>query len=154
MYPYILFFHSWLRWGVLLFITLLLIRSLVGWSQGHTYGRKEQQLTRVTTIVFDLQFALGLLLYFFFSPMVKAAFASGWQFMQNPILRFFALEHVTAMVLANAAFHIGVSLSKRAEAAPQKYKRMAIAVMISLLMIAIGIPWPFLPYGRVLIRWL
>jgi hypothetical protein len=55
------------------------------------------------------------------------------------------------MLVAIIVAHIGRVLVRRAPAAPQKHRRAAIWFGLSLLIILIAIPWPFLSYGRPLL---
>ncbi|MCA9404038.1 MAG: hypothetical protein KC897_09670, partial [Candidatus Omnitrophica bacterium] len=106
----------------------------------------------ITMIVYDLQVMLGLYLYFI-SPNVKAAFEAGMKMtMSDTQLRYVAVEHIFAMVLGVILLHVGNVLVKKAPDAKAAFKRMAITVLVVFLLVMVSIPWPFLPYGRVLFR--
>jgi hypothetical protein len=100
----------------------------------------------------NLQFTLGLLLYVWLSPIVRSAFANFGLAMRSAPLRFFAVEHITAMVLAVGALH---TANARGRKAPNDAKRQRAAAWGSggfLLLALIGIPWPELKHGRPLAR--
>ena len=50
---------------------------------------------------------LGLLLYFVFSPLTKAALGDFAGAMKDPLMRFWAVEHVFGMVIGVALAHVG-----------------------------------------------
>ena len=65
--------------------------------------------------------------------------------MSNSFTRFFAVEHGFLMVLAIVMGTLGHVLSKRASDDASKHKRQVIFYGLCLLLILIGIPWPFRP---------
>lgn len=152
MYSLVLLTHSWLRWLVLILFVVFFIRTLVGWLQNTPFSSLDNTLRIATTVALDSQILIGFLLYFVYSPMVVAAFGAGAGMMKDPVLRFYAIEHITAMVLVVIIFHVGNVLAKKVEEARPKFKRLAISTGTALLIMAISIPWPFFDYGRVLFR--
>ena len=54
----------------------------------------------VFSLAFDLQVVVGLALYFFISPFSRLAFENFGAAMSNPSLRFWAVEHITGMMIA------------------------------------------------------
>ena len=42
--------------------------------------------------------------------------------------------------------------SRQAQDSTAKHRRWVVGLLIALLLIAAGIPWPALPYGRPLVR--
>jgi hypothetical protein len=65
--------------------------------------------------------------------------------MQNRVARFWTVEHLFSMLLAVALVHIGVARARKGKGG------VAVLYLLALLAILVGIPWPFLPYGRPLI---
>ena len=82
-----------------------------------------------------LQLLVGLIQYISTSPYTQAAFADFGAAMKNPLLRYFAVEHIFAMVLAIALIQVGRTLSKRKSADEQKHKTVAIYTSIAALLI-------------------
>jgi len=67
--------------------------------------------------------------------------------MQSPILRFFLVEHTTAMLLAVILITIGHIRAKRAVNAMQSARTLLWFFLISLIIILVLIPWPFTRYA-------
>jgi mono/diheme cytochrome c family protein len=152
MYALTLFVHSWLRWIVVCAAAFALARasrSLVG---ARAWTSVDEKLSRVLLGLIDLQFSLGLLLYVFLSPMVQGAFADLKAAMRSAPLRFFAIEHITAMVIAVALAHIGRARLRRASDDRKRHQSALLGSAGFLLMVLVGMPWPFLKHGRPLFR--
>ncbi len=137
--------HSINRWTVLLFGFLVLFYAGLGWLGKRTWQPADQRYAKLYIIFLDIQLLLGLLLYFVFSPITT----SGFEYVfGNPASRFFLLEHSIMMLLAVIIAHVGASRVKKAQA-EEKFKRAFIFYGVSLLLILVSIPWPFMPgYGR------
>jgi hypothetical protein len=142
MYNILLYLHSWLRWAVLLFSLIVIARAYAGW-----FGKKDYVGADNKSAIFYIasvhsQFLIGLLLYLFFSPITKAAFADFGAAMKNGGLRFFAVEHSLGMLIGVVLAQVGRSTSKKAKDAVTKHKKMAIFATLSLIAILASIPWP------------
>ena len=151
-YPVLLFIHSWLRWAVVALAFVLLFRAVTRGRGGQPWMPGDRTLSVVFTSVLDTQVLLGLGLYFGLSPFTPRSMAMFGAAMKDHALRFFAVEHAFAMIFAMLAAHVGVAASKRADDDATRYKRVALGVAVALFAIAVGIPWPGLPYARPLFR--
>jgi hypothetical protein len=141
MYGLVLIIHSWLRWAVL-------AAGIAAVARG---GTRDSSTGRWFTILLDVQFLIGLLLYFVLSPFTKAALNDFGGAMGNSQLRFFAVEHVFGMLIAITLAHIGAAKIKKAPA--ERRGRMAMTFYgLALLAILASIPWPGMPAGRPLFR--
>jgi len=67
--------------------------------------------------------------------------------MENALLRFYTVEHMSMMIVAIILITIGFSTAKRLEDAVAKHKRVAIMYGIGLVIIIASIPWPFRELG-------
>jgi hypothetical protein len=148
----VLFLHSGLRWLVLLAVVIVLLRAFAGWRGGRPWTRADDVSGAVMVGLVDLQFLLGLALYAFLSSAAAAFMANPGAAMGNPVLRFFAVEHAFAMVLALVIAHAGRVLSRKAASSALRHRRAGLFALAVLVIVLIGIPWPFLPYGRPLLR--
>ncbi len=145
--------HSIVRWVVLpdLLVALVLcavaLRSAGAWSPVH-------KITAIAGLAAtDLQWVLGAILWAQ-SPMVLAARADMGTAMRDPVLRFFAVEHPTMMVLAVIAVHVGYAKAKRAVDGAAAHKAILIGYGLGLLLMVAAVPWPFRGLvGRPLLPW-
>ncbi len=68
--------------------------------------------------------------------------------MKDPLLRFFAVEHLVLMLVGLAFVHVGRARAKKARSDVAKHKTAAIFYTLGFVLILVGIPWPFSPIGR------
>jgi hypothetical protein len=149
LYPHLLALHGMLRWVVLAAAVAAMIVALSGWSGKKPAGPALRRCGIFFVVCIDLEFLLGLILYFVASPLVRAAFHNMAAAMKNHELRFFAVEHTTYMLLAVVCAHLGAALSRKAKTDVVKYRGAAISYAFSLLLIVAGTPWwrPLLRLG-------
>ncbi|MFY0565645.1 hypothetical protein ACN28E_17630 [Archangium lansingense] len=152
LYQVVLSLHSWLRWGVVLLGALSLGRAVHGWARGRDWTQADRRIQQLFVALFDSQVLLGLTLYFALSPLTPRHLDGFRVAMSNSVLRFYGIEHVTAMVPALIIAHWASISSRRAQDSTTKHRRWVVGLLIALLFIAVGIPWPALPYGRPLVR--
>ncbi len=139
MYNILKHAHSGLRWIVLALLIAAIIVAFKKMSNKDTDHQKQPFLFNLIGI--HIQTLIGLILYFI-SP--KVSFAEG--FMKVSELRFYAVEHISMMIIAAIIITIGYSKGKRQDA-PQRYKTLFIFNLIGLIIILASIPWPFRGLG-------
>lgn len=146
MYIGLLHFHSLLRWVLLLLLITVVVKALQGRSGGKIFAAGDQKLSLFTMITAHLQLVLGGLMYVI-SPTIKTAISDMGAAMKDPIARFWAVEHITMMIIAIALLTIGHIKTKRAGSDQEKFKIQSLYFTIGLLLILISIPWPFREVG-------
>src|SRR5688500_2926006 len=111
MYSAFLLLHSSIRWVALVAGVLATIAAVRGVSAADP---RSDRWGRILTIALDVQLVIGLLLYFAVSPVMESIRANFAAAMPNPQLRFWAVEHVSGMVIALVLVHVGRVLSRKA----------------------------------------
>lgn len=146
MYSIVLLLHSWIRWIALV--------AAVGTTLAALQNRERPMDAwgLAAMIALDLQLLLGVLLYLVVSPNMAEIRAHFGEAMQNAQLRFWAVEHVTAMLVAIVLAHVGRVLARKAKTAGAKRGRMLVCFGLATILILVGMPWPGMPYGRPLFR--
>lgn len=150
MYRFVLFGHAYLRWFVLLAAVLVLVRSFTGWRSRREWEPGDEKLHFALIAGVDLQLLLGLILYFI-SPITRGFMSDAGTAMKDPLLRFFAMEHLVGMLIAVALFHVGRAVSKKA-VGPARHKKVFTFTLIGAIVALLAIPWPGMKYGRPLFR--
>ena len=140
-YSIFLYTHSWIRWIVLLLAVFLVIRSLIGLFGGNPYQKLDNALSASFVGFMHLQLLLGLILYFFLSPLTEYAMKDMGSAMRDSELRFWAVEHLTVMILAVVFAQLGRSISKKSDDSSVKFRFQSIFFGAALLLMIIGIPW-------------
>ena len=149
MYLFILTAHSWLRWVALVAGAITLAALL---KPGAASAARAERTGLVLLIALDLQMLLGLLLYFALSPFTTEALKNMGAAMQNPALRFFAVEHVVTMFAAVILVHFGRVIARTATSPEAKRTRLLVCVGFAVVAMLAGIPWPGMASGRPLFR--
>ena len=150
MYTTLLILHSWIRWIALVAIigaTLAVVRGKV---EGTSSLADRWGLLAMMAL--DIQMLLGLILYLVVSPNMQEIRAHFGEAMKNPQLRFWAVEHVTAMFVALILVHLGRVLARKARTPAAKRGRLLICFGIATVAMFLGTPWPGTPAGRPLFR--
>lgn len=149
MFPLILSLHNFLRWLVLIAAVVAVARAVSGWIGRSPWTAASAGPGRFYTILLDVQFLLGILLYAVLSPVTRAAFADMGAAMRTSDIRFFVAEHLVIMLLAVVFAHLGKVMASRAPTDIGKYRRAATYYGISLILILAGMPWwrPMLRFG-------
>jgi hypothetical protein len=150
MYTTVLMLHSWIRWIALVAVigaTLAVLRGKVEGTQSLA-----DRWGLFAMMALDIQLLLGLLLYLVVSPNMQEIRAHFGEAMKNPQLRFWAVEHLTAMLVAVVLVHVGRVLARKAKTPSAKRTRMLVCFGIATLAIFLGTPWPGMAAGRPLFR--
>ena len=150
MYTTVLALHSWIRWIALIAAVGTTLAALRGKVEGSR--SLADRWGMIAMMVLDTQLLLGLLLYFVVSPNMKAILDNFGGAMKDPALRFWAVEHTTAMFAAIAFAHIGRVLARKATTNASKRTRLLVCFGLTTVLIIVGMPWPGRPGGRVLFR--
>lgn len=141
MYTGLLHTHNLFRWLVLITALLAIGFAFIGWFGKKDWKKSDNILGILFTAFIDIQLLVGIILYAFVSPITRAAFADFGAAMKNADLRFYAIEHITIMIIALVVIHIGRSKSKKAVLVNKKHKLASIYYTIGLILILVGIPW-------------
>jgi hypothetical protein len=144
MYTGFLHLHDTLRWVLLLSLVTTLVKYLMGWLGNQPWKKTDNLMGVVFTSLMDLQLLVGLVLYFFLSPITQVALDDFGAAMKNPDLRFYAVEHSVMMIVAVALVHIGRAKSKKATSDVAKFRLATIFYSLALVVILAAIPWSWI----------
>ncbi len=143
--------HNITRWVLIILALIVIVRGLTGWLRGRRFNKDDNRYGMLYTVFFDVQLLLGMVLYFTkgWAGVLAADFGAA---MRSSGTRFFAIEHLLLMLIALVVAHVARSLSRKASSDLLKHRRAAIGFLVSFVLMLIAIPWPFLSYGRPLLR--
>ena len=144
--------HSLLRWAVLVTGLIVWFRAVGGYTARRPWEPADDLWSLVFSLAFDLQVVVGLALYFFISPFSRLAFENFGAAMSNPSLRFWAVEHITGMMIAIGFVHMGRWKIRKAGDAAHRHRLALIYFGFGLVATIVSIPWPGLPVARPLMR--
>lgn len=135
--------HSWLRWIIIITAVWTIVRAITGLSSQKTFSAADNKSSLFFMISMDLEFLIGILLYFI------GGWAKNWtggqisEVMKNSAERFFTVEHVTMMIIAWIIVHIGRNVVKKAKTDKEKHGKSLVYFLVAFILILLAIPWPF-----------
>lgn len=122
--------HSYNRYLLLAALAFVLFRSFGGWLGKKPFDKTDNAASAALLGLTHLQALVGLIMYFATSPYTTSGLS-----MQDPWVRYFKAEHITAMLLAVILIQAGRSISKKAATPERKHKMLAVYTSIAALLI-------------------
>lgn len=136
--------HGILRWAVLLLAIMAILRAYLGMKNKTEFEAGDQKTGLFLMIACDIQLLIGLILYVLGAWGLKNIQNLGMgEVMKDSYARFFAVEHITMMLIAIALIHVGRSKAKKASTALASHKASFWFYLIGLIIMLASIPWPF-----------
>jgi hypothetical protein len=148
MYTGMLHLHSFLRWIILLLALIAVFRAFAGVNGKKPFTATDNKVGLFFMISMDIMLLIGLYQWFAGGTGLAAIRTLGMgDVMKNTVIRFFAVEHLTAMLLAVILVHVGRAAAKKNIPDIAKHRKALIFYGIALLLMLISIPWPFREAG-------
>ena len=151
MYELVLILHSWIRWVAIISGIIATLTVLTSTPRSASADRSDTW-GLILMIALDLQLLLGLLLYLVLSPTTAAIFQNFGGAMRDPVARFWAVEHVSMMLIAVVLGHLGRVLGRKATTPGARRTRQIICFGLSTVLMIVATPWPGMRAGRELFR--
>ena len=142
MYSTVQFIHSYWAYLVLFVVLIATINALAGLFGNKEYQPKDFRLSLFALIVTHIQLLIGLVLYFISPLGLKSIMNNGMgTVMKDSVLRLYAVEHITVMLLAVVLITIGYSKHKKKLTSKPKFKTLSIFYPLALIFMLSRIPW-------------
>jgi hypothetical protein len=142
MYETLLRIHSVLRWAVLILLLAAVYKNFA--DRKKPFTALHRKLGLFTMIAADIQLLIGIYQWIVGPRGLKMMQSMSMkEIMRDSVSRFYAIEHITGMLIAIILVHVGYAYSKKKVTDPQKHKRILLFFGLALLIIFISIPWPF-----------
>jgi hypothetical protein len=151
MFTTVLVLHSWIRWIALVSAVGATFAAFRGKVEGPSSIADRWAMAAMMSL--DVQMLLGLVLYLGLSPNMQEILNHFGESMRRADLRFWAVEHISSMIIAVALSHVGRVLARKAATPAKKRSRLLLTFGLATIMIVIGMPWPGRPGGRPLFRY-
>jgi hypothetical protein len=149
---FLLFFHSWMRWLVLLLLLATIFAAAIGLRRGGAFSARHNALRHWTATVAHIQLLLGMALYLQ-SPLAAWARRHPAEALRQREALFFGVLHLAFMLPAIVVLTIGSALAKRRPNDRARFRTLLAWYTAALLLILLAIPWPGSPLAsRALFR--
>jgi uncharacterized membrane protein YozB (DUF420 family) len=144
---FFLFFHSLLRWLVLISLLYAIYRAYTGYTSNRAFTATDNAARHWTVTIAQIQMLLGILLYTQ-SALIRYFWRNFSEAIHQQEIAFFGLLHIILMVMAIIILTVGSGMAKRKQTDKEKFRTMLIWFIIALIIIFIAIPWPFSPLAN------
>jgi uncharacterized membrane protein YozB (DUF420 family) len=133
--------HNVLRWVILALLLLNVYRHATAAAQ--PYGEKDRKWGLWLMVASHIMLVLGLIQYFFGGLGIRQIQATGMgQVMKNAELRYWAVEHISTMVISIVLITLGYGVRKKSLTDLGKHRRALALYAVALLLILAAMPWP------------
>ncbi len=144
-YGIVLIAHSWGRWLVIILLLMSIVRAFQGWLAHQSIGRFDHLLNRFTLGALYGQMLMGYYLYLH-SPIVDYFLQHIKESIPQTQLRFWGMEHITAMTFSILILSIGSYRAFHKTEDQKKFKTLALWFSFAFIIIFCTIPWSFSPF--------
>jgi uncharacterized membrane protein YqhA len=143
MYTGLLHLHNLLRWVILILLLVALFRHLAGMNNKRQVSAGDKKVDLFLMIAAHITLLVGLYQWFVGPWGLKLITENGMSVvMKNSAYRFFAIEHLTGMLIAIVLITIGRGKVKRA-VDYTAHKKAFWFFLLALIVILAAVPWPF-----------
>ena len=144
MYTALLFLHSLLRWVILVLLIVAIYKSYTGMKGGKPFTAGDKKVGLFLMISAHTTLLIGLYQWIVGPWGLKNIENMGFgAVMKDNVARFYAVEHLTGMLIAIVLITIGRGVSKKSLPDAVKHKKTFWFFLIALVIILASIPWPF-----------
>jgi hypothetical protein len=143
MYTGLVHLHNLLRWIILILIVIAIVRHFSGMNQKRGVNAGDKKIDLFLMISAHITLILGLVQWFVGDFGLKLIQNAGMStVMKESALRFWAVEHITGMIIAIVLITIGRGKVKRA-VDYSAHKKAFTFFLLALIIILASVPWPF-----------
>ena len=149
MYKGLLDLHNFGRWVVIILLLLAIIRSISGLAGNKPFTNGDKKTGLFLMISAHIMLLIGLYQWFFGPWGLHNIQNMGMKaVMQDNVYRFWAIEHITGMLIAIILITIGRGSAKKKISDIAKHRRSFWFYFIAFVIIIASVPWPFREVAR------
>jgi hypothetical protein len=144
MYEGLLHLHNLLRWVILILLLVAIYKSYTGMTSNRVYDKSDKKVGLFLMIAAHITLLIGLYQWVVGDVGLKMIQSAGMgEVMKNKASRFWAVEHITGMLIAIILITIGKGVAKKSFADRVKFRKAFWYFLIALALILVTVPWPF-----------
>jgi hypothetical protein len=144
MYEGLLHLHNLMRWVILILLLVAIYKSYTGMSSNRAYTNGDKKVGLFLMIAAHITLLIGLYQWVAGPWGLKNIQTLGMgEVMKNKAYRFWAVEHLTGMVIAIVLITIGRGVAKKHLADRVKFRKAFWYFLLALVIIFVTVPWPF-----------
>ncbi|MHA4809856.1 hypothetical protein ACX0G9_17205 [Flavitalea flava] len=144
MYTGLLHLHSFMRWIILILAIIAIYKSYIGMTAGKAFTAGDKKIGLFLMISAHTTLLIGLYQWIVGPWGLKNIQNMGFgPVMKDSVFRFYAVEHLTGMIIAIVLITIGRGVSKKNIPDQVKHKKTFWFFLVAVLIILVSVPWPF-----------
>lgn len=149
MYQGLLHLHNFGRWVVIILLLVAIFKAAGGLSSNRPFTNGDKKIGLFLMITAHIMLLIGLYQWFAGPWGLHNILNLGMKaVMQNNVYRFWAIEHITGMLIAIILITIGRGSAKKNISDKAKHRRSFWFYFIAFVIIMVTVPWPFREVGR------
>lgn len=149
MYQGILHLHNFGRWVVIILLLIAILKSATGLAGNKAFTNGDKKVGLFLMISAHTMLLIGLYQWFVGPWGLQNIQNLGMKaVMQNNVYRFWAVEHITGMLIAIILITIGRSAAKKNINDTARHRRSFWFYLVAFIIIMVTVPWPFREVGR------
>ncbi|MDQ6815643.1 MAG: hypothetical protein M3040_18080 [Bacteroidota bacterium] len=149
MYQGLLYLHNLGRWIIIILLVIAIFKSLAGMTGNKTFTSGDKKIGLFLMITAHTMLLIGLYQWFAGPWGLHSIQAHGMKaVMHNTVARFWAVEHVTGMLIAIVLITIGRGSARKNISDKVKHSRSFWFYLIAFIIIIATVPWPFREVAR------
>lgn len=149
MYQGLLHLHNFGRWVVIILLLIAIIKAATGLAGNKLFTNGDKKTGLFLMIAAHTMLLIGLYQWFVgpwgFHNIKNLGMS---RVMQDNVYRYWAVEHITGMLIAIILITIGRGSAKKNVPDQAKHRRSFWFYSVALLIILVTVPWPFREVGR------
>ena len=149
MYQGLLHLHNFGRWVVIILLLVAIVRSLGGMTANKPFTNGDKKTGLFLMIAAHTMLLIGLYQWFTGPWGLQNIQKLGMKaVMQDNVYRFWAVEHITGMLIGIILITIGRGSAKKNISDKVKHNRSFWFYFVAFIVIIATVPWPFREVGR------
>lgn len=149
MYQGLLHLHNFGRWVVIILLLVAIFKAAGGLSSNKPFANGDKKVGLFLMITAHIMLLIGLYQWFAGPWGLHNIQNLGMKaVMQNNVYRFWAVEHITGMLIAIILITIGRGSAKKNISDKAKHRRSFWFYCIAFIIVMVTVPWPFREVAR------
>lgn len=149
MYQGLLHLHNFGRWVVIILLFAAMLKSMSGMTGSKPFTPGDRKIGLFLMISAHIMLLVGLYQWIAGPWGLPNIQEKGMQtIMHDKVFRFWAVEHITGMLVAIILITMGRGSAKKNIGDKAKHRRSFWFYFIAFIRIIATVPWPFREVGR------
>lgn len=148
MYTGLLHLHNAMRWVILILLLIAIYRHFAGMNAKRPFSNTDKKTDLFLMVSAHITLLIGIYQWVAGPWGLRNIQSLGMgEVMKSSVYRFWAVEHLTGMVIGIALITVGRGVFRKNIADEQKHRRALLLFVVALVVIAASVPWPFREVG-------